>query len=147
MLKITKGLNPYLGAEEGVSIYTDDDGNEYVRVKIGWEDFFIALHDYSRDGEKRFTWDEAMALLKADGLTTFTHNQILMCITYHNEINSKLREIGGDEINGVRYWTATNCGPQYAWVYSGFYSGQVAMHKCKKKLFYRVRPIFNLTDK
>ena len=145
MLKITKGLKTFI--EEGVSTYTDDKGNEYVRVKIGREDFCIAPHDCSRDGGKGFTWDEAMKTTEDEDLTTFTHNQILMCITYHNEINSKLREIGGDEIEDARYWTATNCGPQYAWVYNGFYSGQVAMYKCKKKLFYRVRPIFNLTDK
>ena len=44
MLKITKGLKS--AATEGITIYIDDEGNEYVRVKIYDEDFCIAAHDY-----------------------------------------------------------------------------------------------------
>lgn len=146
MLKITKGLEPYV--EDGVSTYKDDKGNKYVRVKDGDEDFCITLHDYDKDDNSgfdafkdKFTWDDAMKALKADGLTTFTKRQAILCRDYIFEISNKLKEIGGDEFNHSWYWTSTEDNPECAWVYQ-FYTKDIVYVSTANS--YNIRPIINL---
>ena len=139
MLKITKGLKPYI--EDGISTYTDAKDNQYVRVRADGEDFGIASRDYVKDGRKKFTWNEAMRLMKEEGMTMFTKEQVELYKARHIEINSKLKEIGGKAFKSELYWTATEHDVDEVWSYWGsigsFYSGHKNAHS-------NVRPIINL---
>ena len=105
MLKITKGLNPYINkdVEDWILTYTDDDGNQYVRVKIGDEDFCIATHDYIKDDKQKFTWNEAMKIVKEIGMSLPTKKQVELYRAHHNEINDKLKET--EDITSARHET------------------------------------------
>ena len=144
MLKITKGLNPKDVAANGISIYTDDKGDEYVRVKMWGEDLCIAAHDYARGGEHKFTWDDAMKSPEAEGLTAFTRNQVSLyssrdCIT---EINDKLKEIGGEVLKDAWYWTSSEGHNDTIWVYFG--STGLYDYNRRIETLCPVRPILNL---
>ena len=145
MLKITKGLNPYINkdVEDRILTYTDDDGNQYVRVKIGDEDFCIAAHDYIKDDKQKFTWNEAMKIVKEIGMSLPTKKQVELYRAHHNEINDKLKEIG-DELSADThyYWSSYEYSSTYAWFYDGhngrlYYSG--------KSYGQRVRPVLALS--
>ena len=143
MLRITKGLNPFVNndASEGISIYTDEQGNKYVCVKTDDEDFCIAAHDYNQGVKYYFSWDNAMEALEAIGMTTFTKEQFELYMDYHNEINKKLKEIGGDVIEGNWYWLSTESNVDTKCAY--FY-GHGVIDNTLKKITRRVRPILNL---
>ena len=135
MLKITKGL-----ISTGIMTYTDDDGHRYVRVKIDDEDFCIAAHDYANIF---FNWNEAMRLMKEEGMTMFTKKQAKLYKAHHSEINSKLKEIDGEALKVDYYWTATEHGVNEAWVY---YGSDGILNVCNKsgKFRVRVRPVINM---
>ena len=144
MLKITKGLNPYINkdVEDRILTYTDDDGNQYVRVKIGDEDFCIAAHDYIKDGKQKFTWNEAMKIVKEIGMSLPTKKQVELYRAHHNEINDKLKEIG-DELSADThyYWSSYEYSSTHAWFYDG-HNGLLNYNY--KRIDYRVRPILVL---
>ena len=148
MLRITKGLRqwPFISVHdddndnsEGITIYTDSNGDDYVRVNIGDEKFYIAAHDYVKNGEYKFTWDDAMTSLKADRLTTFTKEQAMICMDHLSEINDKLKEIDGDLLKNTEYWTSTEYDADRADVYCGPY-----IINTPKDDLHSVRPILNL---
>ena len=139
MLKITKGLKPFV--KDGITPYTDVQGNRYVRVKVDGEDFCIATQDYTEDGKYYFTWDDAMDALKAEGLTTFTKDQALICNNNINEINEMFEEIGGNKLKKAWYWTSSEYNSNKAWCFENNY-GQ---SRCDdKNSTHLVRPVLNL---
>ena len=148
MLKITKGLNPLCGV---ITTYTDDRGNEYVRVRTEDEDFGIAAHDYIKDGKAVFSWDDAMHLTEQEGLTMLTLKQVGVYKEHLTEINNKLKEIGGEALKSTWYWTSSiySGGGDIGWIYQGvsswIYRGvsgetDYSFHYIDCK----VRPILNL---
>ena len=150
MLKITKGLKPFI--EDGISTYTDAKGNEYVRVKIDDMDFCIAAHDWDRGGKKEFTWDEAMEL-ENEGMSMPTHEQIELYKAHMNEIDDKLKEIGGEMFERSTYWTSTDKGGRFALSYRcgipttyshGFIYDIIYNFFTNKESKCRVRPVLNL---
>ena len=146
MLKITKGLKPYV--EDCIMPYTDSKGNRYVRVKMDGEDFCIATQDYTEDGKYYFTWDDAMDALKAEGLTTFTKDQALICNNNINEINDILKEINGKIIPDHEwYWTSTEYDADYAWVYHVISKHITSRSSKNGGYIYSVRPVINLLKK
>ena len=144
MLKITKGLNPYINkdVEDWILTYTDDDGNQYVRVKIGDEDFCIATHDYIKDDKQKFTWNEAMKIVKEIGMSLPTKKQFELYRAHHNEINDKLKEIG-DELSADThyYWSSYEYSSTIALSYNGDYG---ILSVGNKSVGYRVRPVLVL---
>ena len=154
MLKITKGLIPatdndinFIDDDNGViSIYTDINDDKYVRVTTKDEDFCIAAFDYTvndyNEGEKYyFDWDEAMQILDADEMDTFTKRQAQLCIDHQDEINDKLKEIGGLGLISLGYWTSDEYDTRQAWDYCTHWE-QLCYDD--KKSSCCVRPILNL---
>jgi hypothetical protein len=138
MLKITKGLKPYV--EDGIMPYTDSKGEGYVRVKMNGEDFCIATQDYNKDGKEWFTWDDAMKSLKADELTTFTKDQALICKDNQIEINDILKKMGGNKLKNYEwYWTVDEYDVNCAW---GFYIGNIT--NLDRENQFMIRPVLNL---
>lgn len=113
--------------KDGISIYADNDGNKFVRVKVLDEDFLIEPHDL--DGGKEFEWKEAMERLKKLGKTTFTKKQTHIICAFIDEINSKMEEIGGEKLTSF-YWTSTEYGAAYAWYVSFNNGGVTNYYKC-----------------
>lgn len=148
MLKIVKGLKPLeVDVEDSILTFTDVGHDSYVRVTTGDEDFCIAAHDYVKDDEEGFTWDEAMKLLKDEDMTTFTKEQAMIYISHREDINDKLREMGGDVLKDryIHYWTSTEhgkCDPWFAWSYSAEGGPLYSIHK---NMHYRIRPIIDLS--
>ena len=96
---------------------TEKDGQQWVRVRVGDEDFLIAAHDYEEDGKVEFTWN------KACKIGTFSKKQAHIACAFLDEINGKLREIGGEEL-ASSYWASTECDGYLAW-YVNFSSGYI----------------------
>ena len=141
MLKIVKGLKEFI--KDGISIYTDDKCNEYVRVKMGSEDFCIASCDYVKDGKHKFTYDDAMESLKEDGFTAFDKKQARLYHSCLYEIDSKLKEIDSEPLKDDIYWMLSELSNVSAWTYFGGDEHTNAVYLLKSSL-HRVRPIMNL---
>lgn len=158
MLRITKGLRPWPfisvhdddnDNSEGITIYTDNNGDDYVRFNMWGTRFYIAAHDYKEGDKEKFTWDDAMKALEDIGMTTFTKKQAEICDRqqYLEEINAKLKEIGGEPLKEADYWTSTECGGKHndksVSVYFKTWGGLL---NTKKSETYRVRPLLDLTN-
>lgn len=109
-----------------------------VRVVLGDEDFVIARKDYQNG--KEMTWQEAMDVLKAEGLSTFNYRQICLTMAYRKDVDNVLMDNGGDSLDNW-YWTCAEYSAYYSFGYSGNYG---ALGGGNKKFTYSVRPIKNL---
>lgn len=84
-----------------------------VRVCVGDEDFIITLHD----AEGEYEWQEAVDKF-GDQLPTVKQAHIIGA--YHDEIQAKLKDAGGDELDGW-LWTRSEYTAINAWLYLGNY--------------------------
>ena len=82
-----------------------------VRVCVGDEDFIITLHD----AEGEYEWQEAVDKF-GDQLPTVKQAYIIGA--YHNEIQAKLKDAGGDELDGW-LWTRSEYNDCIAWLCLG----------------------------
>ena len=82
-----------------------------VRVCVGDEDFIITLHD----AEGEYKWQEAVDKF-GDQLPTVKQAHIIGA--YHDEIQAKLKDAGGHELDGW-LWTRSEYTANYAWLYDG----------------------------
>ena len=101
-----------------------------VRVCVGDEDFIITLHD----AEGEYEWKEAVDKF-GDQLPTVKQAHIIGA--YHDEIQTKLKDAGGDELDGW-FWTRSEYTAYYAWFYRGN-NGNVNFNF--KYCSYGVRPV------
>lgn len=99
----------------------EQDGEKGVRLCVGDVDLFIEAH--SLDGGKEFEWKKAMERLKEVGKQTFNKHEMYLIAAYRDEINEKMHEIGGEELEGY-YWSSTEYGSTNAW-YVYFSSGTI----------------------
>lgn len=108
----------------------EQDGQKGVRFCIGDVDMFIEAHDL--DDGKEYKWLDAMKRLKEVGKETFSQKQGLLMAAYRDEINTALREIGGDELKGY-YWTSTEYATNHAWgvrFTNGYVNGYSKYNSC-----------------
>lgn len=101
-----------------VSIH-EQDGMKGVRLCVADVDIFIEAQDL--DNGKEFEWQKAMDRLKELGKSTFSKHEGYFISAFIDEINEKLREIGGKELDKA-YWSSTEYYSYYAW-YVYFSSG------------------------
>lgn len=101
-----------------------------VRVCVGDEDFVIVLHD----AEGEYEWQEAVDKF-GDDLPTVKQAHIIGA--YHDEIQEKLKEAGGDELDDW-LWTRSEYCAGVAWLYRG-YGGNVLYGR--KYSSHGVRPV------
>ena len=117
-----------------VSIH-EQDGMKGVRLCVADVDIFIEAQDL--DNGKEFEWQKAMDRLKELGKSTFSKHEGYFIAAFIDEINEKLREIGGKELDEA-YWSSTEYYSLSAWnVY--FSSGFVSYYL--KSFSYAVRPV------
>ena len=109
-MKTTKIISPYF--ENGVFAG--------VRVTLGDEDFVIAPKDYQNGNE--MPWQEAMAALKADNLSTWDYRQICLTMAYRKEVDKVLVDNGGDSLDNW-YWTCADSSANYSFYYNGDIGG------------------------
>ena len=112
----------------------EQNGEKGVRLCVGDVDIFIEAHNL--DNGEEFEWRKAMARLEEVGKRTFDKHEMYLIAAYKDEINEKMREIGGDELEGF-YWSSTECTSTYAWLVN-FSSGFV--HGANKCSSLYVRP-------
>ena len=117
-----------------VSIH-EQDGMKGVRLCVADVDIFIEAQDL--DNGKEFEWQKAMGRLKKLGKSTFSKHEGYFIAAFIDEINEKLREIGGKELDKA-YWSSTEYYSLYAWVVY-FSSGNVYLNF--KYGSYVVRPV------
>lgn len=101
-----------------------------VRVCVGDEDFIITLHD----AEGEYEWKEAVDKF-GDQLPTV--KQVHIIGAYHDEIQAKLKDAGGDELDGW-LWTRSEYSAIYAWLYAGT---RGSVYFDGKYCSYGVRPV------
>lgn len=105
-----------------VSVFVDENGKKWVRVRTLDMDFKIGLHDYKEGDKARFTWHELMKRAKEGKIRMIDKKKAKAIHLYIDEINATLKEAGGEELKGW-YWTETES--QYnaglAWVFHGSY--------------------------
>ena len=100
----------------------EQDGEKGVRLCVGDIDIFIEAHDL--DDGKEYEWSDAMKRLKAVGKKTFNKHQSYFIAAFKDEINEKMREIGGKELYDV-YWSSTEYNSGSAW-YVYFNNGNIS---------------------
>ena len=123
---------------DGISIHTDENGEKWVRVKILDEDFLIAAHDYKEGETDEFKWQDAMYAMAKIGRAMWTKKQMHFVAACIEEINTKLKEIGGEELGGY-YWSSTEYSSNYAW-YVAFSDGYINTYYYGKYTSLAVRP-------
>lgn len=119
-----------------VSIH-EQDGMKGVRLCVADVDIFIEAQDL--DNGKEFEWQKAMDRLKELGKSTFSKHEGYFIAAFIDEINEKLREIGGKELDKA-YWSSTECGSGIAWGVS-FSLGFVYIVSLGKSNSFVVRPV------
>ena len=117
-----------------VSIH-EQDGMKGVRLCVADVDIFIEAQDL--DNGEEFEWQKAMDRLKELGKSTFSKHEGYFIAAFIDEINEKLREIGGKELDKA-YWSTTEHFSYLAW-YVGFSSGGVGSYY--KSNSFVVRPV------
>ena len=117
-----------------VSIH-EQDGMKGVRLCVADVDIFIEAQDL--DNGKEFEWQKAMDRLKKLGKSTFSKHEGYFIVAFIDEINEKLREIGGKELDEA-YWSSTECNSYDAW-FVLFSSGNV--YNYGKSYSFVVRPV------
>ena len=83
-----------------------------VRLCVADVDIFIEAQDL--DNGKEFEWQKAMDRLKKLGKSTFSKHEGYFIAAFIDEINEKLREIGGKELKQA-YWSSTEYSSGVAW--------------------------------
>ncbi len=121
----------------------EQDGEKGVRLCVGDIDIFIEAHDL--DDGKEYEWPDAMKRLKAVGKETFNKHQSYLIAAFKDEINEKMREIGGKELDDV-CWSSTEDNSLYAWYVSFTYGGIVDYYGYKYGTF-SVRPVAEFKKK
>ena len=117
-----------------VSIH-EQDGMKGVRLCVADVDIFIEAQDL--DNGKEFEWQKAMDRLKELGKSTFSKQEGYFIAAFIDEINEKLREIGGKELDEA-YWSSTEYYSINAW-FVLFSSGNV--YVSSKSYSFVVRPV------
>lgn len=117
-----------------VSIH-EQDGMKGVRLCVDDVDIFIEAQDL--DNGKELEWQKAMDRLKKLGKSTFSKHEGYFIAAFIDEINEKLREIGGKELDEA-YWSSTEYYSTGAW-YVYFSSGNVDYNS--KSGSFVVRPV------
>lgn len=117
-----------------VSIH-EQDGMKGVRLCVADVDIFIEAQDL--DNGEEFEWQKAMDRLKKLGKSTFSRHEGYFIAAFIDEINEKLREIGGKELD-KSYWSSTESYSSHAWLV-GFSLGFVYTYY--KSSSYAVRPV------
>lgn len=105
---------PKLESTPIVSI-AEQDAEKGVRLCVGDVDIFIESHDL--DDGKKYEWPDAIERLKEVGKETFNKHQSYFIAAFKDEINEKMRKIGGKELDGY-YWSSTEAGSGVAWFVS-----------------------------
>ena len=103
-----------------VSLYTDEHGEKWVRVKAWDEDFLLSIHDM-RDGDKEdFTWEEAMKLAESKGQELPSKKQWMIIDVLRDDIDKIIKENNGDELNRW-YWSKSvaQFSSGSSWLYYG----------------------------
>lgn len=113
----------------------EQNGEKGVRLCVGDVDIFIEAHNL--DNGEEFEWKKAMARLEEVGKRTFDKHEMYLIAAYKDEINAKLKEIGGDELEGF-YWSSAEYNSGFAW-YVRFSSGTIYLNY--KYSSFTVRPV------
>lgn len=120
-----------------VSVFVDENGKKWVRVRTLDLDFKIDLHDYKEGDKARFTWHELMERAKEGKIRMIDMKKAKAIYLYIDEVNATLKEAGGEELKGW-YWTEIES--QYhsnnAWVFNGTYgclyhTGKLYTYGCR----------------
>ena len=103
-----------------VSVFVDESGKKWVRVRTLDLDFKIDLHDYKEGDKARFTWHELMERAKEGKIRMIDKKKAKAIYLYIDEVNAALKEAGGEKLKGW-YWTETEsqCYSTYAWLFNG----------------------------
>ena len=102
-----------------VSVYIDENGQEFVRVRTLDEDFLLGIHDINVDGKTEFTWNELVKMGNKGGYEIPSKKQWSIIAAYKDEVNAAMKDTGGDELDGC-YWSRSvaQYGSNTAWLYN-----------------------------
>lgn len=114
----------------------EQNGEKGVRLCVGDVDIFIEAHNL--DDGRKYEWEDAMNRLKEVGKSTFTKHEGTLIAAYIDLINEKLREIGGEELDGV-FGSSTEYNSYNAW---GIHSSG-SIYTSNKYNSFHVRPCQN----
>lgn len=99
------------------SPYIDETGKKWVRVKDRKYDFLLDINDLT---DHEVKWDDAMQLVKDNGVTLPTKEMWSLVGAFLPEINAVIEQLGGDILDDW-YWSASECSSGYAWIFNASY--------------------------
>ena len=117
-------------APEGISLF-EQDGKTWIRVKIFDEDFLLDTKDMiDENGNKEFTWQEAMDEAKRQGYELMSRKQGAIVSAYLEEVKKINEQAHGDSLDNP-YWTGARYYSNHAWVFdcSGGRSGHNGLYR------------------
>ena len=119
-----------------IEAHKDDNGDvDGIRIAVGDEDFVLSLHDAENpsDENNEFKWEKAVAEHELP-----TVKQARIIAAYLPEIQTALRDNGGDELGDKWYWTKSEYNANYTWLYHGNIG---SVDNTSKYYSYSVRPV------
>lgn len=105
---------------------------------------FVPLFNYKEDEKNNFSWNEAIKIdfsyFNVAGMILPTIQMLSLIFLNKKYINSKIKELGGDILEGY-FWSSTEYDGNYAWVLSVYNGGRYGITKTD---YNYVRPVLAL---
>ena len=102
-----------------VSVVTDKNGTNWVRVQALGEDFCIGIHDLDVDDKTAdLTKPQIIEALKKQGYAELTKKQGLLVCAFLEEINDMMKKAGGEEF-AHDWYTCADFGSGATWYFYG----------------------------
>ena len=113
-----------------VSLYTDEQGTKWVRIRAWGEDFSLSLFNMKDGNKDSFTWEEAMQYAESHGQELPSKKQWMLVDLFREDIDKIIEDNGGDPLE--RWYWSKSVSQYYsnlAWFYYG-YAG--TLNNCSK---------------
>ena len=105
---------------------------------------FVPLFNYKEDEKNNFSWNEAIKIdfsyFNVEGMILPTIQMLSLIFLNKKYINSKIKELGGDILEGY-FWSSTEGSSYFAWVLYMVNGNRNYGAKCN---LYYVRPVLAL---
>lgn len=105
---------------------------------------FVPLFNYKEDEKNNFSWNEAIKIdfsyFNVEGMILPTIQMLSLIFLNKKYINSKIKELGGDILEGY-FWSSTEYNSNYAWT---LYMNYGSRNLFSKNYLGYVRPVLAL---
>ena len=94
-----------------LSVFTNEWGEKFVRLKVDQYDIKISLHD-----GPDMDWYHAMEWTRQINMRLFSQEEGMIMYAFKKQINAMLRKLGGEPLRDGWYLTSAEYSSRFAWL-------------------------------